>query len=180
MKKHTPALLTIFLFSFNLLQAQLTEYEIKAVFLERFTRFIEWPEGSTVNDKTKPFVIGVFGKNPFNSKLEKLYSTQEIKNKKVEILEIDNLDEIDKCHLLYVSRSAKDKLFDILIYTKDRPILTVGDTEGFAEQGIFINLFTVGEKIRFEISEAALRDSIFTVSYRLLKQARIVKSSSKP
>lgn len=179
MKKYDLALLAILLLSVNILQAQVSEYEVKAVFLERFTRFIEWPAESSVYDTTKPFIIGIFGKNPFNSKLEKFYSTQEIKGKKVEILEIDNLDEIVKCHLLYVSKSAKDKLFDILVYTKDKPILTIGDTKGFAEQGIFINLITVGQRIRFEISEAALRDSNFTVSYRLLKEAIIVKLSSK-
>ncbi len=179
LKKYTPALLTILLVSVNLVQAQLSEYEVKAVFLERFTRFIEWPEGSSVYDTTKPFVLGIIGKNPFDSKLEELYSTQKIKAKEVEILEIKDLNEIARCQLLFVAKSVKKDLPDILNLTRDKPILTISDTEGFAERGVFINLISDGKRIRYEINEAAVRDSNFTMSYRLLKNAKIVKPGSK-
>jgi len=39
--------------------AQQGEYKIKAAFLEKFTRFIEWPESSNMSDKSKPFIISV-------------------------------------------------------------------------------------------------------------------------
>ncbi len=85
--------------------AQTSEYTIKAAFLERFTRFIEWPEEPAVSDTTESFVLGVIGENPFGSILEQLYATQKIKNKAVEIHSISNLDEISGCHLLFISKS---------------------------------------------------------------------------
>ncbi|MCD4695436.1 MAG: YfiR family protein, partial [Bacteroidales bacterium] len=63
--------------------SQTEEYTIKAVFMERFTRFTEWPAESAINDTTKPFVISVIGKNPFGNLLEETYSSQKILNKNV-------------------------------------------------------------------------------------------------
>ena len=44
--------------------AQVPEYALKAEFLERFTRFVDWPGE---HDPRSPFVIGVYGSNPFGS-----------------------------------------------------------------------------------------------------------------
>ena len=57
--------------------AQESEYQIKAIFLEQFTRFIEWPISSPVSDTTKPFIITVIGENPFGPILERTYSNRK-------------------------------------------------------------------------------------------------------
>ncbi len=154
--------------------AQTSEYTIKAAFLERFTRFIEWPDVSAVSDTTESFVLGVIGENPFGSILEQLYATQKIKNKEVEIQSLSNLDEISGCHLLFISKSKEKELSKILSLTKDKPILTISDANGFAENGVLINLYLAENKIRFEINETAVRVSGLTVSYLLLNAAKIV------
>ena len=43
---------------------QQSEYMMKAVFLEHFTRFIEWPETCEVADPSYPFYVAVIGENP--------------------------------------------------------------------------------------------------------------------
>ncbi|MEE9119646.1 MAG: YfiR family protein, partial [Calditrichia bacterium] len=138
-------------------RAQTSEYTIKAAFLERFTRFVEWPEESAVSDTTESFVLGVIGENPFGSILEQLYATQKVKNKEVEIQSLSNLDEISGCHLLFISKSKEKELSKILSLTKDKPILTISDANGFAENGVLINLYLAENKIRFEINETAVR-----------------------
>ena len=154
--------------------AQLSEYSLKAVFLERFTRFIEWPEESVVSDTSKAFVLGVMGKNPFGSILEQLYATQKIKNKEVEIRYISNMDLILGCHLLFISKSEKNELIKILSVTKDKPILTISDEVGFAEKGVLINFYLSQERVRFEINETAFKVSGLKASYLLLDVAKIV------
>lgn len=154
--------------------AQTGEYTIKAAFLERFTRFIEWPEESAVSDTTESFVLGVIGENPFGSILEQLYATQKMKNKEVEIHSLSNLDEISGCHLLFISKSKEKELSKILSLTKDKPILTISDINGFADKGVLINLYLTEDKIRFEINETAIRDSGLSISYLLLNAAKII------
>ena len=156
--------------------AQTTEYKLKAVFLERFTRFIEWPDpDSRFTDTTKSFNISVIGENPFGSALDDLYSNTKIKNKKVKIIYISKISEIDSCQILFISNSKEKSLDAILDYTKGKPILTVSDHDGFAEKGVIINFYIANNKIRFEINENSLIQSNLYMSYLLLNVANIVK-----
>jgi len=154
--------------------AQQSEYTIKAVFLEHFTRFIEWPESSGIADTSSAFVVEVIGENPFGSILEEIYAKQKIKNKRVEIRYISTPDEIDDCHILFISKSAKSILPEILSHTRNRPILTVSDTVGFAQKRVLINFYMAGDNIKFEINEKAVHESGLVMSYKLLNLARIV------
>lgn len=156
------------------LLSQADEYTVKAVMLERFARFVEWPEILNVSDTTQPFIVGIIGENPFGSKPENIYSEQKIKNKKVSVRYISGVDEIGNCNLLFISGSEKTNLSRILSFTKNKPILTVSDTEGFAKAGVLINLFLNENKVNFEINEAAVRESGLSMSYLLLKAGKIV------
>lgn len=76
--------------------------------------------------------------------------------------------------LLFVSGDLRQELFEIVDYTKDKPVLTVRDREGFEEEGIHINFYIEKEKIRFEINESAVRRSRLRMSHMLLQQAKIL------
>lgn len=168
-------LVILFLAAPHLSLAQDFEYKVKAEFLERFTRFIEWPDDSPFKDPDKSFCICVTGKNPFGSYLKELASQVKIKGKAVEIHEIDQLPaELPQCQILFIAKSEKDKLADILKLTDGKPILTVGDTDGFAEDGVLMNFFTTGSYIRFEVNIDRAERSKLKFSSRLLKLAKLV------
>jgi len=154
---------------------QLSEYEMKAIFLERFTRFIEWPEEGRPDSTSETFILGVIGKNPFGSILDEIYSDQKIKNKAVEIRYISNMEEITGCHLLFIARSKKQKLQGILSFINEKPILTVSDTKGFAQKGVHINLYRKKDGTGFEINLSAALRTGFKISHLLLNIAKIVK-----
>ena len=156
--------------------AQATEYKLKAAFLERFTRFVEWPENTAFSDNTKPFIITVIGESPFSNALDDLYTSHKIKNKKVRINYITDITDIDSCHILFISSSLESSLEKILAYTKTKPILTISDHDGFASRGVIINFFIADNKVRFEINEKALKQSKLYMSYLLLNVATIVKT----
>ena len=69
LRKFLPALLwgalglTVFLRGAGGAEAP-TEYQVKAVFVYNFTRFVEWPS-QTFTAPDEPFVIGVLGSDPF-------------------------------------------------------------------------------------------------------------------
>lgn len=166
----------ILLLPLSLFTAIKDEYYRKAALFKVFSQYIEWPENSDVKDQSKPFVIGVIGKNPFGPILEKAYSQEEykIKNKKVEIRFISKMEDIKSCHILFISKFYKNKLEEILAVTRKKPILTVAETKGFAERGILFNLYISKNEIRFEINAAALRESQLIVDSQLLSVARII------
>ena len=119
-------------------------------------------------------VLGVIGDSPFGTILEDIYSHQKIKNRRVEIRYLSSIEEIEGCHLLFLSESKKKELPKILSFTGEKPILTIGDTKGFADKGVLINFFHSEDKIRFEINVLAVRDSGLSMSYLLLRLAKIV------
>lgn len=159
----------------NNVESQIEEYTVKGVFLERFARFVDWPADDEEQDTTDKFVITVIGNNPFETVLDSLYETKNIKNKEVFVRYISRIEDINNTDILFISESEKENLSEILSYVADKPILTVGDTEGFAERGVHINFFLDKGKIRFEINEKAARASGLYISHLLLNLAKIVE-----
>lgn len=151
---------------------QAAEYQVKAEFVERFTRFIDWPAGS---EGRGAFLIGVIGDNPFNGWLERIASERRIKGRVVEVRHLTDPAQVDACQIVFIGASEREHLRRILSHTESKPILTVGDTAGFASAGVLINFYTSGETVRFEMNEAAIDRSGLKVSSRLLKLARLVE-----
>ena len=147
-------------------------YEEKANKLEPIAQFITWPENSTVDDRRKPFVISVIGQNLFDKYLDDIYKKKKIKDKKVNIRYISRIDEISDSNLLFISQSLKDRVSEIVAFTKNKPILMVGDTRGFIQRGVHINFFIDRFNLYFEVNQEAALASGFQISYHLLKMAR--------
>jgi hypothetical protein len=61
---------------------------------------------------------------------------------------------------------------------KGVPVLTIGETPGFARNGGIINLILEDNKVRFEVNVAAAKEAELNISSRLLALARIVQSPS--
>lgn len=152
---------------------KLNEYQIKVVFIERIVRFIQWPESSGINDKSRPVVFGIIGDTPLGTWAEKIYQHEniKIKNKEVEVRYFTTPGEIIDCNLLFISKSAAEDLPKILEITKSKPILTIGDTEGFSEKGVHVNLLIKSGRVKYEINRMALKISSLVPKYQLLKFA---------
>ncbi len=85
------------------------EYRIKAAFLYDFTKFIEWPADRFVDDST-PIMLCVIGKDPFAATLEDTVTGKTVKGRKIDIRRIDNIDDLDACHVLFVGLSEPERL----------------------------------------------------------------------
>jgi hypothetical protein len=68
---------------------------------------------------------------------------------------------------------------EIVEFSKEKGVLLIGDTQGYAETGVHVNFFLSEDRLRFEINETAIRESDFFVSYRLLNIAEIVNPIAK-
>ena len=149
-------------------------YVLKAVYLEKISRFIKWPEESLMNDIDKPFIISVIGKTPLAKNLEQIYAIKKINKKKVVIKRISNLYEIENSNILVIAESEKKNLQNILSITKNLPVLTISETPDFAKKGVLINFYEENNKLRFEINETAVLQSPLQMSFYLLNSAKII------
>lgn len=178
MKKHLVSMAAVILclvLPFSIFSLE-DEYFRKAALFRVFSQHIEWPKNSGVDDRSKPFVIGIIGKDPFGGILEKAYLQTDIKikDKSVEIRYISKMQEIEGCHILFITKSVGKELAEIITITRKKPILTIGERKGVAEKGILFNLYLSKGQIHFEINAVALRESGLIVDSQLLSVARLV------
>lgn len=170
-KKYKYLVLLFFLFA-GLLQSQVMECESKPVFIERFIRFIEWPNGI----KNDVFKIAVVGDNPFDTSLDELFAELKIKDKPVEIIYTNDIKRCVDVNIVFISNSETEIMQEILAITNKYPILTIGDSKGFCDKGVHINMYIENDKIRYEINQDAIQKSGLKVSSLLLSSAKIVKT----
>jgi len=147
----------------------LPEYQLKALFLYNFAKFVDWPAG-TFPETNSPIIIGVLGKDRFGPILDKTIN-QPLNGHPFVIRRFATVAEADGCHILFISDQETRRLDEILRSLKGRSILTVSEIENFARQGGLIQFITVDDKIRFLINNNAARSSGLRISSQLLNLA---------
>jgi hypothetical protein len=85
-----------------------------------------------------------------------------------------DLKDLKDCNILFVSSSETQHIDEVVNMLKWLPILTIGETPGFATRGGIINLTLEGNKVRFEVNIEAAKQAKLNISSRLLALARIV------
>jgi YfiR/HmsC-like len=153
-------------------------YVIKAGFIYHFTRFVKWPSGSNPDAKNSKYNICVIGDNPFGSILNRLEEKHRFKEHPLEIKLDVSQNDFQGCHILFVSFSERFNVEQIIAEAKTFPVITVGDTEGFAERGIDINLLVVENRVKLKINKPCLDAKRFKVSSELLDLATLVQGGS--
>jgi hypothetical protein len=152
------------------------EYQVKAVFLFNFAKFVEWP-AVAFKDAQSAVTLCILGKDPFGDALDSLRE-KTIEGRRLVIRRVSKVEEADRCHILFVSASEKESLSHILKVTGNRNVLTVGDTKGFAESGVMINLISTENKVSFEINLDAAEHASLKISSKLLKLGKIIKEKN--
>lgn len=150
------------------------EFQYKAVWLERFSRFIDWPKDSDVNDLSKPFVIGVIEDEVLRKNLSDIFITQQIKGKKVVVRLVSSPTEITGCNLLLLPTTLTWDITTIINIVKKKPIFTISEDDDLTAKGIHIGLIIKREKIRYRMNERALKESNFSWTFHLPEQAEEV------
>ena len=149
------------------------ENDLKAAFLYHLTQFVEWPPEVFPTEET-PLVIGILGADPFGKTLDDIVQDETVKNRKLAVRRFQSLEEVKGCHILFISQSEAGRLDQIFSGLKARKILTVGDTEGFAQRGGMVRFINEKSKIRLRINIEAAKAAGLTISSKLLRAAELV------
>lgn len=124
--------------------------KVKAVFIYNFTRYFEWPEKM----KSGNFIIQVIGNNAsLNSELNKMASTKQVGNQKLEIKNSSKLDLGVKPHIIFLLSEASDLLKEASSKYKGKGALIVTEKMGLAKAGSAINFVVADNKQKFEYSK---------------------------
>jgi hypothetical protein len=160
------------------LGAQATrEYDLKAVFLFNFATFVDWPKEAL--PENAPFVIGVFGEDPFGRALDEVIVGEKIRGMPLQVKRCATIEEAKRCHILFISASAADRVTAVLQGVRGMPVLTVADMPRFVEGGGMI-AFTTDSRVQLRINPAAAQRVGLVISSKLLRVAKVVEEKSAP
>ena len=150
------------------------EQRVKVAFLFNFAKFVEWPREALAEEQAV-FILGVLGDDPLAESLERTLLDKEIQGRSVQVRRFRKVEDLSTCHLLFVGARVAGRLPRVLQALGGRPVLIVGESEGFARRGGIINLVYAGDETRFEINPDAAERARLQISSRLLSLARIIR-----
>jgi hypothetical protein len=151
------------------------EYEVKSAFLYNFAKFTEWPPLAPA--RTRPtFDLCVLGEDPFGDALDRVVKGLQVGGRPVAIRRIAQANKAGACAMVFVSSSESSRLQDDFASLRGFPVLTVGESAGFASVGGMIGLLVEDARVRFEINQEAVTAAGLKLSSQLLRLARLVRT----
>ena len=151
------------------------ELAIKAAVVANFPKFVDWP-ASAFESRTAPFVIAILGDDRLAPAVASVFRDKRIADRPVAIVHVSRIEDLQACHVLYVSASEERRLEQVLESMNHRAVLTIGDFGSFAQRGGMIGLVLQNDRVRFDINERAARASGLRLSANLLRLATAVVS----
>jgi len=148
-----------------------TEWEVKAAYLYNFTRYVEWPE-SALKPGT-PFVVAVFGRDPFGGALDAALAGKTVGTRPIEIRRLDRAEKAAFAHVLFVSSSERDAA-SALRAVQGLPVLTVADADGLPPSPI-VRFRVVDRRVRFDVNLAQAEVARLKISSHFLRLALSVE-----
>ena len=149
-----------------------TNAKIKSLFIYNFAKYVEWP----VEMREGDFIIGVLGDYPtLCNELSTMAQTKTRGNQNFKIANYKNLNQVDKCHILFIHSGLSNQLPEVINLRSARNTLIVGDGAGLAEQGAGISFYEAQNKQKMEVSPSNLEKYNLKISSQLVALARVVK-----
>jgi hypothetical protein len=155
-----------------------SEYAIKAAFLFHFAQFAEWPP-TAFRDPNAPLIFCTLDEDEFHGALDESISGKTIGNRPLRAQHLKQIEQVEGCQVVFVGAGDKRRIPALLASLKDSPVLTVGETEHFAQEGGMIGLCLEENKIRFEINLGSVEHAKLKLSSRLLALAKTVIGGSR-
>jgi len=150
-----------------------TNAKMKAMFVYNFTKYIEWPQ----DYKAGNFVIGVLGDSPLLNELNRMAATKKVVNQTIEVKQYNSIDDIQKCHMLFVSKEQTGKIVQAKTKVTTFSTLIITEVEGLAKKGSGINFVIRDNKQRFELNKRTIEKHKLKVSSNLLALAIVVEGA---
>jgi hypothetical protein len=150
------------------------ESQLQAIFLFRFSLFVTWPDKAFADADTT-FSLCILGQNPFEDVLDLAVKDEKYNGRAIKVSYLTRLEEIQGCHILFISPSESYRIEAIIRQTAQLPILTVSTISDFIRVGGMIEFYLRDNRVRFMIDPQTIRETQLTVSANLLRVGDVVQ-----
>jgi hypothetical protein len=119
-------------------------------------------------------VFCTLGRSPVADELDAALKGKSINGRATEVRHLNAPNDINGCHMVFLSSTAIKQQQKLMLAAKGAPILLVAEAAGFARAGGTINFILENGKLLFEINVKAAELSRLKISSKLLTLARLV------
>ncbi len=149
------------------------KFRHQAMFVYNFTRMMAWPQDYQTGD----FVIGVFGNSPIANEFNEIAKSRQVGNQRIVVKQFSSIDDISKCHIIYVASNNSRSIAEINQKIKSDKIsaLVVADNRNALSDGAAVNFVLDGERQRYELSETNAKAVGLTPGSEMTRLASSVK-----
>ena len=153
-----------------------TDAQVKAAFVYNFAKFTEWPAAAFASPQA-PIRLCLSGVDETQTKAFAAIEGKPVQGREVRIKRNPAMADIGECNILYVGDEEPRRAQATLQAARNASVLTVSDSEGFADTGGVIGLVYADNRIQFEVNLAAAQRAGLKIASQVLKIARVVKDS---
>ena len=157
----------------------ISEEQVKAVYLFNLTSFIDWPAEAFDSPDT-PLRIAIAGEDgieSFITFIRMVINGETTGARPIVVERFSHKADPTGYHILFISTSNGPDVSRLIKAARGKPILTVGDRDGFCQGGGMINLVRSGNRIGIEANLEAAKAAKLKVSSKLLRIATIVEEN---
>jgi hypothetical protein len=157
-----------FLLPVKIFYAQVSDAQVKAMFIYNFLKYIEWPiESSTGNIK-----ICVIGAEDIAGELEVLAAKKKFNNRSIDVTEFNNKDRF---HIIVLANNKQDYLNTISKLEHLKNTLIITNEWKSVGKSAAINFLRIDQKVRFDLNITAAKAAQLHISDQLTSLAHSVQ-----
>jgi hypothetical protein len=180
-KRFLPAFLLALALSFSagslLAQTVAKEYRIKAAYLFNFSQYVEWP-ADAFKDSNDPLTYCTIGDDPFQGMLDESLNAKFAGTRPLRVQHLRPSENFQGCQILFIGTNEKKHIAEVVETLKQLPVLVVGESSHFIQQGGTIGFLSENNTVRFEVNLDAAQRARLNVSATLLSVAQTVISTA--
>ncbi|MBC8111513.1 MAG: YfiR family protein [Verrucomicrobia bacterium] len=158
--KKTFISIIIFFFAGFCTMAQTNDYGYHGMFLYNFIKYTEWPAGSSVVN------IAVIDNVSATTAVAKVTTAKGMQVKNIKMA-----DNLASYQVIFVPSGSSSSLAKILEKTKGKAILVVTEQENLVRKGACFSFKVVGDKMKFQINQEAIKSAGLKVASTLSSMA---------
>lgn len=140
------------------------EAKFKALFLVKFTQYIEWPQGNS------NLTIGILGNPTVMEELQKF--SAQMGN--IEVIDVKSTADASKCNMLFFASGKAKNVQEYVAALGSSSVLIVSDNSDQVGKGADIGFFLEESKLRFLISKGTIESKEMVPSSKLLTLGKAI------
>lgn len=139
------------------------EEAVKAAFVFNFAKLTTWP----ASESSGPIVIGIIGSGGTGEAIARVVDGKSANGRAINVKNIA-AGAAKSCHIVFVCGSGNPPSVG------SDPVLTVGESNGFANEGGAIGFVSDGGKVKFELNKKAVKKAGLSIDSKLEALAKVV------